>query len=89
MNDLLTPSELAKSWSYNPISGQLWKTGYGSVLDGKSYVIIETNPITKTKRRVRKLDLVFALHFGRWPWHKVRAYDGNECNLKLENLDGY
>lgn len=77
--DLLSIQELRKIFTYNPVTGSIFKTGYGTILSQSKYVKVGSRLITKCK-------LAYALHFGRWAWFDVLPADGNPCNTKLSNL---
>lgn len=76
---LLSISELRKIFSYNPATGSIFKTGYGTIMSQSKYIKVGSRLITKCK-------LAHALHFGRWAWFDVLPADGDHCNTKLSNL---
>ena len=77
--ELFIIPEILKVFSYDPITGAIFKKGYGTIISDSKSVKVGT-------RRIHKLRLAYALYFGHWPRFDVLPADGDYCNTKLSNL---
>lgn len=84
----LTYDEVAASLTYDPETGIVrWKVNHGWNKAGDAGVGNRNSEIYLLGNALKLRRVAWLLHYGEWPLGNVKTLDGNEFNLRIDNLE--